>query len=48
MEKDITISGRAEDAKLINTAAEEAAKEFEEKAGFEIKWKVDEGLPKKS
>lgn len=48
MEKDITISGRKDDAKVINSAAEEAAKDFQEKAGFEIKWKVDDNLPKKS
>ena len=48
MEKDITISGRKDDEKVINDAAEKAAKEFEEKAGFAIKYKVDDSLSKKS
>lgn len=44
MEKDIKISGRKKDAKLVKKAAEEAAKEFEKEAGYAIKYAVDEEL----
>lgn len=48
MEKDIKISGRKKDAKLVKKAAEEAAAEFEKEAGFAIKYAVDEELAESS
>lgn len=48
MEKDIKISGRKADSKLLQKAADDAAKEFEEKAGYSIKYEIDEELSKDS
>lgn len=44
MEKDIKISGRKKDSKLVQKAAEEATAEFEKNAGFSLKWAVDDEL----
>lgn len=44
MEKDIKISGRKKDSKLLQKAAEDAAAEFEKAAGFAVKFAVDEEL----
>lgn len=48
MEKDIKVSGRKKDSKLLSKAAEDAAKEFEEKAGWAAKVSVEEDLSDKS
>ncbi|KAK4048131.1 V-ATPase V1 sector subunit E [Microbotryomycetes sp. JL201] len=48
MEKDIKVSGRKQDSKLLKKAAEDAAKEFEENAGWAVKVGVDEELSDKS
>lgn len=44
MEKEITISARPVDQKLVETAAKSAAAEFEKAAGFEVKYTVDTEL----
>ena len=44
MEKDIKISGRKKDSKLVQKAAEDAAAEFEKEAGFTLKFAVDDEL----
>ena len=44
MEKDIKISGRKKDSKLVQKAAEDAAAEFEKEAGFSLKFAVDDEL----
>ena len=44
MEKDITISGRKKDSKLLKKAAEAAAKEFEVGSGYPVKITVNEEL----
>lgn len=48
MEKDITVSGRPKDQKLLQKAVEEAASEFRGKAGFEVQCEVDDKLGDKS
>jgi hypothetical protein len=48
MEKDITVSGRPKDQKLLQKAVEEAASEFKDKAGFEVQYEVDDKLGDKS
>lgn len=48
MEKDITVSGRPKDQKLLQKAVEEAASEFKDKAGFEVQCEVDDKLGDKS
>ena len=48
MEKDVKILCRAKDAALVDQAKDEAKKEFEEQAGFEIKLTVAEELPEGS
>lgn len=48
MEKDITVSGRPKDQKLLQKAVEQAASEFKEKAGFEVQCEVDDQLGDKS
>ncbi|ORY54171.1 ATPase V1 A1 complex subunit E [Leucosporidium creatinivorum] len=48
MEKDIKISGRKKDVKLVKKAAEEAASEFEKEAGWPVKFAVDEELAESS
>jgi hypothetical protein len=48
MEKDVKILCRAKDSALVNQAKDEAKKEFEEQAGFEIKLTVAEELPEGS
>ncbi|GAA5981693.1 hypothetical protein JCM5350_000457 [Sporobolomyces pararoseus] len=48
MEKDIKVSGRPKDSNLLEKAAEEAAKEFEDKVGYKPKIEVDQELGDKS
>ncbi|GAA5821348.1 hypothetical protein JCM10212_000983 [Sporobolomyces blumeae] len=48
MEKDIHVSGRPKDKALLEKAAEAAAKEFEDKAGYKVKIDVDDELGDKS
>ena len=48
MEKDITVSGRPKDQKLLQKAVEQAASEFKDKAGFEVQCEVDDKLGDKS
>jgi hypothetical protein len=48
MEKDIKISGRKKDSKLVKKAAEQAAAEFEKEAGYAVKFAVDEELAESS
>ncbi|GAA5878707.1 hypothetical protein JCM3774_000480 [Rhodotorula dairenensis] len=48
MEKDITVSGRPKDRKLLEKAVEQAASEFKEKAGWEVQCEVDDQLGDKS
>jgi len=48
MEKDVKIVCRSKDASLVNKAKDEAASEFKEAAGFEVKLSVLEELPKES
>ncbi|GAA6052953.1 hypothetical protein JCM3770_006754 [Rhodotorula araucariae] len=48
MEKDIKVSGRPKDQELLKKAVEQAASEFAEQAGFEIKYEVDDQLADKS
>lgn len=45
LEKDVKISGRKADAKLVAAAAKLAAAEFKTGAGYAIKYEVDENLP---
>lgn len=45
MEKDIRVSCRSKDAKLVEKAVEEAASDFKSQAGFEAKLTVDKDLP---
>lgn len=44
MEKDIKISGRKKDEKLLETAAKTASEEFEKAAGYAIKYSVETDL----
>lgn len=48
MEKDITVSGRPKDQKLLKKAVEEASKEFKEKAGIDVQCDVNDELGDKS
>jgi V-type H+-transporting ATPase subunit E len=48
MEKDIKISGRKKDSKLLEVAAKDAVAEFEKEAGFSLKYAVDEELSESS
>ncbi|GAA6012819.1 hypothetical protein JCM10207_005373 [Rhodosporidiobolus poonsookiae] len=48
MERDIKVSGRPKDQQLVQKAADAAAKEFEEQAGFKVNVEVDDGLGDKS
>ncbi|KAL8292595.1 hypothetical protein RQP46_001207 [Phenoliferia psychrophenolica] len=44
MEKDITLSGRKKDSKLLKKAADAAAKEFEATVGFAVQIDINEEL----
>ncbi|KAK4701041.1 V-type H+-transporting ATPase subunit E, partial [Phenoliferia sp. Uapishka_3] len=44
MEKDITVSGRAKDSKLLKKASDAAAKEFEEGSGYAVNIEIKEDL----
>lgn len=44
MEKDVTITCRSSDKDLVSQAAESAAKEFEEAAGWKLSYNVTDGL----
>lgn len=48
MEKDIKVSGRPKDQALLKKATEQAAADFKEQAGFEVKTEVDDQLGDKS
>lgn len=48
MEKDIKVSGRPKDQKLLETAAKDAAEEFEKNAGFKVHLEVNDELGDKS
>lgn len=48
MEKDIKVSGRPKDLELLKKATEQAASEFKEQAGYEVKTEVDDQLGDKS
>lgn len=44
MEKDITVSGRKQDSKILQKAADAAAVEFEAGSGFPVKIEVNTEL----
>jgi len=48
MEKNLTISCRSQDQSLVSEAATTAAAEFEKSTGFQVSYKVTEGLSDKS
>ncbi|BGP51200.1 V-ATPase V1 sector subunit E [Rhodotorula kratochvilovae] len=48
MEKDIKVLGRPKDQELLKMAVEQAANEFKEQAGFEIKYEILDELNDKS
>ncbi|GAA5995338.1 H(+)-transporting V1 sector ATPase subunit E [Rhodotorula paludigena] len=48
METDVTVSGRPKDQEVLKKAVEQAASEFKEQAGFEVKTQVDDKLGDKS
>jgi hypothetical protein len=48
MEKDVTIRCKKADSDLVNKAKDEAQKEFQENAGFDVKLSVSEDLPEGS
>lgn len=48
MEKDVKVICRSKDASLVNKAKDDAAKEFAEQAGFDVKLSVVEELPQES
>lgn len=48
MEKDIKISGRQKDGKLLDKAAKEAVEEFEKAAGWAPKISIEQDLNDKS
>jgi len=48
MEKDVTIRCRKSDSELVQKAKDEASKDFNENAGFDIKLEIAEDLPEES
>ncbi|BGP19568.1 hypothetical protein JCM10213_000168 [Rhodosporidiobolus nylandii] len=48
MEKDIKVLGRPKDQQLLEKAAQEAAEQFEQDAGFKVNLEVETELPDKS
>lgn len=48
MEKDVTIRCRKSDSDLVKKAKDEAAKEFKDNAGFDIKLDIAEDLAEES
>lgn len=48
MEKDTTVSGRPKDQELLKKAVDEAAKEFKDKSGLDVKCEVNDELGDKS